>query len=506
MSLRDNRNGDLNSTVNELVREVQMLKEESEEVLTTSVQVFVAEDGDDTTGDGSRGAPYATVARGLRDCRTLGAPGVAFRVEVIAPYTGPGFSFENSVVAIETTDSTSTTMQPPTIAVEAYYDAGLAGIDDPRFEVEVGPITASAASSVSTMFVTYTVPTGSFTASNIGKVIRVFRSGSEVGRATLAHIVTGGSDVVYLAQSRTSGPVSAWTPAASDQLYACEHTVVFNSPVRIGVGYRAAFVLACCKVEILGSSFGTGEYAVSLMSGTTNLVNVRIVNTSTNQDEGLYINQKAWAVCQYVPSTVAPWMDTTERTFVFMAGGFITTSSAVTDYSALIRGECLLRGWVFDKKTGVLGGNIATAGNWYRGQLFCGVGSRLQPEASTVFGGNRAVAYTQSPLYLEGCDVGNEHGFAISFMVDTAGYAAALPMCNVKKSRFTSRITFAGIGGAVTITAPVVKVDDFSQVITAAGNITNSTAGQDVRAGSSFAAFASLPLVEAATLTRISTT
>jgi hypothetical protein len=91
-------------------------------------------------------------------------------------------------------------------------------------------------------------------------------------------------------------------------------------------------------------------------------------------------------------------------------------------------------------------------------------------------------------------------------MVDTAGYAAALPMCNVKKSRFTSRVTFAGIGGAVTITAPVVKVDDFSQVVTATGNITNSTVGQDVQAGTTYAAFAGLPIVDAATLTRIATT
>jgi len=505
MSLRDNKNGDIPSTVNELVREVQLLKEQ-DDLITTSTQVFVTQDGDDTDGDGSRANPYATVARALQDYRSLGSPGTAFRVEVVAPYTGAGFSFETDVLAIENTADGDTVMQPPTVAVEAYYDASLAGIDDPRFEVEVGPITASAASSVSTMFVTYTVPTGSFTASHIGKVIRVFRSGSEVGRATLAHIVTGGTDVVYLAQSRTSGPVAAWAPASGDALYACDHTVVFNSPVRIGVGYRAAFVLACCKVEILGSDFGTGEYAVSLMSGTTNLANVRIVNTSTNRDEGLYVNQRAWAVCQYVPSTVVPWMDATERTFVFMAGGFITTSSAATDYSAIIRGECLLRGWVFDKKTGVLGGNIQTAGGWFRGQLFCGVGSRLQPEASTVFGGNRAVAYTQSPLYIEGCDVGNEHGFAISFMVDTAGYAAALPMCNVKKSRFTSRVTFAGIGGAVTITAPVVKVDDFSQVVTATGNITNSTVGQDVQAGTTYAAFAGLPIVDAATLTRIATT
>jgi hypothetical protein len=91
-------------------------------------------------------------------------------------------------------------------------------------------------------------------------------------------------------------------------------------------------------------------------------------------------------------------------------------------------------------------------------------------------------------------------------VVDTAGYAAALPICAVKKSRFTSRLSFSGLTGAVTITAPVIKVDDFSQVVTAAGTITNVTAGQDVQAGATFAAFAGLPVVEAATLTRISTT
>jgi hypothetical protein len=471
---------------------------------STSVSVFVAQNGNDAEGDGTLASPYATVARALRDHNGLASNGIAFRVEVVAPYTGPGFSFETTVPAIENT-GISTTMQPPTVVVEAYYDSALAGINDPRFEVEVGPVTASAASIANTMWVAYTVPTGSFTSAHVGKVIRVFRSGSEVGRGTLAHIITGASDVVYLSQSRTSGPVAAWAPAIGDSLYACEHTVVFNSPVRIGVGYRAAFVLACCKVEVLGSAF-TSEYAVSILSGTANLANVRIINTSTNRDEGLYVNTGAWAVCQYSPSTVVPWMDATERTFVFMSGGYVTANSLATDYGTIVRGECVLRGWVFDKKTAALGGHIMTAGMWLRGQLTIGIGSRLSPEAPCVLGGNRESPYTQTPLWIEGADVGNEHGHLIAFMVDTAGYAAALPICNVKKSRFSSRLSFNSLTGATTISAPVVKADDFSQVVTAAGNITNVTAGQDVQAGATFAAFAGLPIVDAATLTRISTT
>jgi hypothetical protein len=468
-----------------------------------SVSVYVAQNGSDTEGAGTLDSPYATVARALRDRNGFAASGLAFRVQVVAPYTGPGFSYENTAPAIEATDNL-TTVQPVSVAVEAYYNAASAGVNDPRFVIEVGPITASAASVVNTAFVAYTVPTGSFTASHIGKVMRVFRSGTEVGRATIAHIVTGGSDIVYLAQSRITGPVAAWAPAAGDALYACEHAVVFNSPVRIGTGYRSQFVLACCKVEVLGSAYGE-EYALSIMGGTAVLANVRAVNTSVNRDEGLFINRGAIAVLQYAPSTVVPWMDATERTFTFMSGGFVTAGSPATDYATVVRGQCLLRGWVFDKKTGVLEGSFTTAGAWFRGQLTIGVGSRLAPESPVVFGGNRVTPYTQSPMWFEGADIGNEHGHAIVFMIDTAGYAAALPMCNVKKTRFTSRLTLNGLSGATTITAPVFKVDDFSCVVTSAGNITNSTAGQDVQAGANFAAFAGLPLVDAATLTRIAT-
>lgn len=473
--------------------------------ITESVSVFVAQAGSDTTGDGTESRPYATVTRALRDRKPLAAPGIAFRVQVVAPYTGPGFSFESLLPTVEVT-SASTTSRPPVICVESHFDAELAGVSDPRFVVEVGPITASAASVVNTMFIAYTVPTGSFTDAHIGKVVRVFRAGAEVGRGTLAHIITGGSDVVYLSQVRSSGPSAAWAPAASDLLYACEHTVVFNSPVRISAGERTWFLLAGCKVEVLGSAFGA-EYGITLLSGISILANVRVLNTSANRDEGLYIHQGAQATISYVPSTVASWMDATERTFVFMAGGYVDGGAAVTDYGTVIRGRCALSGWVFNQKTAVLGrGSISTGGMWFRGQLLIGAGGQLDPESPCVFGGNRASPYAQVPLYLEGCIIGNEHGYVINFMVDTLGYASGLSMCIVKKATFTSQLSFSGIAGSATITAPVIRADDFANVVTAAGNITNSTLGQDVQAGTTYAAFAGLPITDATTLTRIATT
>jgi len=473
--------------------------------VTESFSVFVASVGDDDTGTGSLANPYATIARALRDRRPIAAAGIAFRVQIVAPYTGPGFSFEDLVPTIEDTSDPGT-YRHPIISVESYFDEALAGVSDPRFVIEAGPITASAVSILNTMFVAYTVPTGSFAESHIGKVVRVFRAGAEVGRGTLAHIVTGGSDVVYLSQSRVSGPTAVWSPAIGDTLYACEHSVVLNSPVRISAGERTWFILSGCKVEVLGSAF-TSDYAIRLLSGLTVLANVRVLNTSANRDEGLYIHQNSEATCSYVPSTIASWMNSVERTFIFMAGGYVDGGASATDYGVVIRGRCSLSGWVFNQKMGVLRfGVVSTSGMWLRGQLLIGVGGQLAPETPCVLGGNRTSPYTQSPVYLDGAMVGNEHGYLISFMVDTAGYAAGLPMCNVKKTTFTSRLTFNGIAGAVTITAPVIKVDDFSNVVTAAGTITNSTVGQDVQAGTAFAAFADLPLVDAATLTRIATT
>jgi hypothetical protein len=493
-----------------LAREIDDLRSDVEEgftsleaealPLTEVVSVFVASSGDDTTGDGTQGRPYATVARALRDRKAFAAPSVAFRVQVVAPYTGPGFIYEDLVQSAESTQTTPD--RPPTISVESFYDAAQAGTADPRFITEVGPITASAASILNTAWVSYTVPTGSFTSSHIGKIIRVFRGGVEVGRGTLAHIVTGATDVVYIAQSRTSGPVASWAPASGDALYACDHSIVFTSPIRINVGRRVNVLLAGFKISYTGGAT-TLLSPLSIYGGWVHAVNLRILSTDTYFAFDLL--EGAYAFSQYIPSTIAQWMDPTERTFLFMAGGFISHAGGATTPSSNISGACHLRGYVFDKRTLVHGrGTVVSAGMWFRGQLSLANGGRLDPSAPVVFGGNRATPIAQPPLWTDGGLVGNNTATAVAVMVDTAGYAAGQSMCTVRRSTFTSRLTFNGIDGAAVITQPVVNAEMFSSAMVAAGNITGPL-NNDVRAGTTSAAFAGLPIVDAATLTRIAT-
>jgi hypothetical protein len=465
-----------------------------------SVSVYVATGGDDTNGDGTRGNPYATIARALRDRRSFSVNGVAFRVQVVAPYTGPGFAYEEvrPMIAETTADDA---WVPSSISVESFYDSALAGVDDPRFVIEVGPITSSATANVNTMVVTYTVPTGSFTTAHIGKVIRVFRGGAEIGRGTLASIAVGASDIVYIQQARTSGPTASWAPAPGDILYACEYAVVLNSPVRIGCGQRNQFVLAGLKVQFTGNDFDSN--AISITSGTVRLAGIRTMANDTWY--GLEIQSPAHVESRYIPSTVVPWMDATERTFLFMSGGYSANGGASTQYASFITGEAMLAGFVLANKTIVTHrGMIYTYGLGFRGQLLVINGAKIDTfSAPVTFYGNRATPNTQPPMWLDGAVVGNDASSSLTVVVDTAGYSAGLTMCNVKRSMFTARLVFNGIGGAAAITAPVMIVDVFSHAQIAAGNITGPV-GQDIRAGSTNAAFAGLPLVEAATLTRIS--
>lgn len=482
--------------------EVEDLRQEMA-LLVGSVSVFVASGGDDDSGDGTLNDPYATIARALRDRQGLADTGVAFRVQVVAPYTGPGFLFEevNPVIAVSTALGTSRT---GSISVEAYYDSALIGVSDPRFTVEVGPITSSAASIFNVVYPSYTVPTGSFTDSHIGKVIRVFRGGSEVGRGTLATIVTGASDVVYITQSRQTSPAVTWNPTAGDVLYACEYRVVLTSPVVISCGEKNHFLLSGLKIQVAGLDYTAN--VLTVYGGMVRTAGIRLI--STDSSYGLEVRRGGTLLSQYNGTTAAPWMNTTERAFSFMSGGFVTHGSTSTSYASFITGTVSLAGYALNNKTYVTDfGHMYLLGTWFRGQLLAGPGSKIDQggdDSIVVFGGDRTTPYIQPPFWLDSTRIGYLGGGGQRIIVDTAGYSPGLPMVSVRRSTFSSKFVFDGFAGAVSITSPVMVVEEFSSAAISEGTITGPL-GQDVRAGTTYAAFAGLPIVDAPTLTRIAT-
>jgi len=481
--------------------EVEDLRQEMA-LLASSVSVFVATAGDDDSGDGTLNNPYATIARALRDRQGLSDTGIAFRVQVVPPYSGPGFLFEevNPVIAVSTVSSAA---KSGSISVESYYDPALIGVNDPRFTNEVGPITSTAASIYAVVFPSYTVPAGSFTDAHIGKVIRVFRSGVEVGRGTLATIVTGASDVIYLTQSRLSEPVTTWNPTAGDVLYACDYRVVITSPVSISCGRRNHFLLTGLKIQASGLPFVANM--LTIYGGIVRTAGIRLV--ATDYTYGLEVRSGGTVMSQYNGSTSAPWMNSTERNFSFMSGGFISHASLQTNYATYITGTASLAGFVLDKKTYVTDlGHLYLTGTWFRGQLLVGSGARIDQggDATVVFGGDRTSPYVQPPMWFDSARIGITGGGGQLIIVDVAGYGAGLPMVSVRRTVFSSKFIIDGFAGAASITSPVMVVEEFSTGAISEGTITGP-AGQDVRAGTTYGAFADLPIVDAPTLTRIAT-
>lgn len=460
--------------------------------LTTTTERFVSQAGSDTSGDGTLANPYATVARALRDAPiTIVAPQIAFRVNIIAPYSGPGFVFD---YPFETATETNNvvTMDFSAITVESYFDAANTGVGDPRFTQILGPVVSSAGATFNG-HVSYTVPTGSVPNANVGRIARVFRAGVEVGRGVLAQVDVAASDTLFIARASST----SWAPAAGDEVYICQHAVVLTSSVKIGImGAQSRFYLM--GVEVRSSSFVSsldlrGRAFVAMCRFEQSVDTASVTIAPYGDLTGLRTN------------TDLPWMTGTEPLLLSTAGGFLTKSGAVVT-NLFIQGSCELRGHVIDTglaaETATAQAVFSMSQMWMRGKARATRSSLVTGLANVVFGGIPSAPVAQPALELLGSDCAT-NGADWTVIYNPNGFAAGQNVVRAQRARVSNRIQVNGFYGAAALAVPVHNALTFAEIRMLAGNITGP-AGQDVQAGATLAAFGGVPIVEAATLTRIS--
>jgi hypothetical protein len=123
--------------------------------------------------------------------------------------------------------------------------------------------------------------------------------------------------------------------------------------------------------------------------------------------------------------------------------------------------------------------------------------------SSVVLLGGISAALAEAAIDLNVGDIGTTGATTIPFYIRSAGFAAAQPIVRAKRARVGKPLQVNGYLGAVARVTPVVDVVSFSEVPVIAGTVTGP-AGQDVRAGTTVAAYAGIPIVDAATLSRVS--
>jgi hypothetical protein len=467
----------------------------SEQFTATVTDAYVAQAGNDATGDGTLANPYATVARALRDRKPSSDLSGRFRVRVVPPYSGPGFTYEEVLPVIAPTELADG-WYTPTISVEADYDGALIGLADPRFVTEVGPVTSTAAAAFQTMHARYTVPTASIGAAYIGRLVRIFRAGVEVGRGTLANIITGASDDIYITQTRTAGLL--WTPTAGDVLYVCDYAVELNSTTRVSCNNRHKFLFSNIKIRVAG--YDTGEGALLVHSGQVQFAGGRLATSDGYNTLAVFRHGRVFTT--YDTSDTFPLGD---PTFTMSSGISVAAESGTFAYVALdLRGgRATLPGTVLMHSAYITeGATFSFNGFWSRSTLFAShslIDTRLS--GVPVFCGSRTTPPGFTPIQLEATDLGNLSYTSRIVVVDTAGYGN-VSMLTAYRCRFGSALRFDGFGGAVTIAQPVFRAYAFSNVRATAGNITGP-AGQDVQAGITYAAFAGLPITDLGSLSQI---
>jgi hypothetical protein len=473
------------------------------EFASTAKNVFVATAGSDTTGDGSLANPYATVARALQDRVPLSRLTSAFRVRIVPPYTGPGFTYEEVSPVIAPTEGGSGWLEP-VITVEANYDPGLTGLSDPRFVTNVGPVTASAATTIATMFVRYTTPAGAFTTADIGRIVRVFRAGVEVGRGTIAQIIPGATDLVFVTQARTAGPSGTWAPAASDTLYSSTYSVVLNTTTRIAAATRNPFVLAGIRIAVNG--WDTGEGALLVDRGRVHLLGTQIV--TTDGYTALTVRRGGELTSEYNFSYLSTGISSTEAGLLSMSGGVIDHNTASWNWPCfeVVGGTAALPGYTLKQAVSVRsGGRLRTFGFWCASYLDCNA-SELDfiDTGACVFGGSRTAPRGAHAIYLETSSAGSWYYSTKQFVIDVAGYDTdSYPLLGAYRSQVNSAVILNGLTGAASIWMPVVNAYAFSSIRVNAGNITSVGGPGHVRAGVEWSTFGGLPVTDVRSLSQI---
>lgn len=465
--------------------------------IAATLEVFVSQAGSDTTGTGTLANPYATISRALQDLPDLMiGRQTTFLVSVIPPYVGPGFSLRIGTT-FTTFSSGEEYVEPGNIAITAYYDPAEAGVNDPRFSTVIGPVTTSAGTTFAGA-AQYTVPTGSIPIANVHKVVRIFRGGSEVGRGVLAHVETGASDTVYI--NRTS---SAMVPAAGDVLYVADLTVSLITPVTIsgggGLFSDCAFTVAMTGID-LAENFNW-EFPLTATDGSVQLA----MCTVGSFNSGSALVEQGGVLLSATSSFYTPWVAAAEGDLICDAG------NALRGLLSIINGYAQLYGYVVESTLLVQGasGQLALVRTWHRnGCIYAFLDAVItmgsgSPAQSTVLLGGISAGLAEPAIDLNVADMGTTGATSMPFYIRSAGYANGQPIVRAKRARVGRPLQVNGYLGAVARTSPVVDVVSFSEVPVIAGTVTGP-AGQDVRAGSTTAAYGGIPIVDAATLTRIS--
>lgn len=335
----------------ELWREVQKAVSDTEPVVLNSRKfVYVSQDGSDETGDGSQENPWKTVLYAVRqmprvwDISAGGTNLCRYVVRVKAPYVGPLGRLSVSELDINGVSKFGLGVLVPALVIQHWTpeEEKIGEVDDPRFTVVAGPISASSVATFGGTGTTarkrYTLPGGTITSSEqwTGEHVRVFQGGVEVSRGVVVR--SSSSTQELLVQQNT-----AYTAAASDTLY------IVRPSVQLG-----GIAPACTTPTF--SSISVSKTAEFLTPTAVFFEGIRFIDAVTISQGSLFV-----AGCQFVANG---------------GSGAVATSSEGAIYCS--------SGGPADSQDVVPGGTSffrSTAGTG-----FCGSGNLFLTNGSVLFG------------------------------------------------------------------------------------------------------------------------
>ena len=194
-----------------------------------STVVYVAQAGDDEAGDGTLVAPYATLAGAFRalwggNIYTKGvATGVQIQIRVVAPYQGPIGKIEVNFRSSFQLPDAGAGVGLVSIHIQSWTDTDLGEVTDPRFTVLAGPLTPVSVTTFAGNRARYTMAPGTILADEQwgGEFVRIYQAGVEISRGIVVRSTLATEELLL-------HPSPDYTPAATDQLYVVQPTVVLG--------------------------------------------------------------------------------------------------------------------------------------------------------------------------------------------------------------------------------------------------------------------------------------
>lgn len=455
--------------------------------LSSTQYVYVSESGSDESGDGTINNPYRNVSRALSDCPDNFIGTIAFVVRIIAPYTGPGFTYECGVKSVGETGF-------GVIAIESWAPENVNEISDPRFIEEQVVVALSGEQTNQFSPVIYRVPQGSVSDSQSGKIVRIFRNGVEVGRGILGGVLIGDNDdTIYVVHRHPTSNVP-WSQQAGDEIRICDLSVNLTSQIRISASTGVL-------VHLTGIRAISSGQTLFLLGGQIRTQMCRFIATTAN---GAAMMLSPLSIIQSVYSSASLfWMDPTDAILTNFCGQYIgNTHSSETKIGLWVNtGFAAPIGSVIEGQVLIgLDGFYAMNTNFIRGHVFSTDGT-ISIAFGVVFWGrpDQPINRPCMDLLLTKISQGSRSNGVHIWYYDS-GWNPNFPIALMESCNVVNTLRFRSVNGSVTLNGPVYELTNGNYKI-AGAEVVGGT--HDITLGSVNINFSDIPEVDVPTLTRV---